>query len=74
MSLLVDTLTNDTVHQVTGGTAVATTTLITSTDLNTVKAVIISAVLSGVAQIIISIFKKLASKINGNQKSIEQKS
>lgn len=74
MSLLVDTLTNDTVHQVTGGTAVATTALITSTDLNTVKAVIISAVLSGMAQIIISIFKKLATKLNGNKKTTSPES
>ena len=58
--------TNDTVHQLAGGTVVASSSLISSTDLNAVKAVVISTVLSGLAQIVISLFKKLATKLNGN--------
>lgn len=56
---------NDTVHQVSAGTAVSSVTLITQTDINTIKAVILSAVLSGLIQLLIKLFKTLTRKLNG---------
>ena len=57
---------HDSTHQIAGGTVVASTSLISSTDINTLKAVIISAVLSALAQLVISTLKKLAARLNGN--------
>lgn len=74
MSLIAQVVSNDTVHNLAAGTAVASTSLISSTDLNTVKAVVISAVLSGLAQIVLTLIKKLSQKLNGNtnQNPIDQ--